>query len=218
MIFAALAGLLTPASWITIWLSPWTATFGEDTPILLTRLVMICCAVAIPCGVIGCFLVSGIARRTTSRPPCRSRPSVGFLYAGEPGTAINAAPTSSATIAPMITRYLRRSLTKDPSSPRNRLAAVLLIRCLGDRAFVLLRLDGPGVLRGLGSLVLLGLARHARDRAPGDLHFELRRDLDRHAVVVDLRDRSVDPAGGEHLVTDAQVTDHLSLLVLTPLL
>src|SRR3954468_2764243 len=118
----------------------------------------------------------------------------------------------------MITRYLRRSLTKDPSSPRNRLAAVLLIRCLGARAFVLLRLHGFDGLGGLGSLVLLGLARHARDRAPGDLHFELRRDLDRHAVVVDLRDRSVDPAGGEHLVTDAQVTDHLSLLVLTPLL
>ena len=78
MIFAACAGSLTPASWITIWFPPWTATFGEDTPILLTRLVMICCAVAIPAGVIGCAFVSGIARRTTSRPPCRSRPSVGF--------------------------------------------------------------------------------------------------------------------------------------------
>src|SRR3954468_13179661 len=115
----------------------------------------------------------------------------------------------------MITRYLRRSLTKDPSSPRNRLAAVLLIRCLGARAFVLLRLHG---FDGLGGLVFLGLARHACDCAPGDLYFELRRDLDRHAVVVDLRDRPVDSAGGEHLVTDAQVADQLPLLVLTPLL
>ena len=106
MTLAAFRGSWTPASWITISFPPWTATFGEVVPSLLTRLVMICCAVAIPAGVIwsALLLLFGIARSTTSRPPCRSRPSVAFLWTGEPGTTSNTAPTRSAAIAPKTKR------------------------------------------------------------------------------------------------------------------
>src|SRR6266550_736296 len=72
------------------------------------------------------------------------------------------------------------------------------------------------LLRLLGLRVLVGLrlACHAGDRAAGDEHLGLRRDPDRHLILVEPRDRAVDPPGGEHLVADAQVADHLLLLVL----
>ena len=43
-----------PASWMTISSVPWVATFGEDTPIWLTRLTMTFCAVCMFCGVTDC--------------------------------------------------------------------------------------------------------------------------------------------------------------------
>src|SRR5437667_1852930 len=193
------------------------ATFGEVTPSLSTRLVMICCAVCMPAA-LSVVPLSGTARRTTSIPPCRSSPSVGFLYAGECGIASSTAPTRAAAIAPISRRYLRRSLTKDPSKPRNRLAGLLLIRRGAARvflvegglpslaAFVLLRLFG------LAGFLLGRLAGDACDRAPGDPHLDLRRDLDRDLVLVESRDRTVDPAGGEHLVADAQLAEQLLLL------
>src|SRR5947208_8112606 len=72
------------------------------------------------------------------------------------------------------------------------------------------------LLRLLGLRVLVGLrlACHAGDRAAGDEHLGLRRDPDRDLILVEPRDRAVDPPGGEHLVADAQVADHLLLLVL----
>src|SRR3954470_819015 len=113
----------------------------------------------------------------------------------------------------MITRYLRRSLTKDPSKPRHRLAAVLLIRCLGDRAFV------AGLrLLGLAGLFFLRLARHPGDRAPSDAHLGPWRDLHGDQVFLELQDRAIDPAGGEHLVAYAQLAHQLPLLVLALLL
>jgi len=42
-----LAGSWMPASWMTISSLPWVATFGEDTPIWLTRLTMTFWAVCI---------------------------------------------------------------------------------------------------------------------------------------------------------------------------
>ena len=38
----------------------------------------------------------GTAFRTTSRPPCRSRPSVTFLCTGEPGTPSATTPASAS--------------------------------------------------------------------------------------------------------------------------
>src|SRR4029079_9564858 len=69
-------------------------------------------------------------------------------------------------------------------------------------------------LLGLRVLVGLGLACHPGDRAAGDEHLGLRRDQDGNLVLVEPRDRAVDPAGGEHLVADAQVAEHVLLLVL----
>ena len=50
MVFAALAGSWTPASWITISFPPWMAMFGETRPIALMRWVMTCWAICICCG------------------------------------------------------------------------------------------------------------------------------------------------------------------------
>src|SRR3954469_1040871 len=69
---AVLAGSRTPADWITI-SSPCTATFGEDTPSLASRLVMICCAKCIPAGVTR-WPFAGTARKVSPVPEQRWEP------------------------------------------------------------------------------------------------------------------------------------------------
>src|SRR4029079_5341863 len=94
-----------------------------------------------------------------------------------------------------------------------------LIRWVRGGAFVgRLRLLGLLGLLDLVGLLIVRVARHARDRAPCYPHLGLGRDLDGDQVLVERRDRSLDPAGGEHLVADAQLADHLLLLGLPPLL
>ena len=56
----------------------------------------------------------------------------------------------------------------------------------------------------LGVLGLLGLGRHPGDRAPGDAHLEPGAISTRDLVLVEPRDRAVDPAGGDDLVADAR--------------
>jgi hypothetical protein len=98
--FAAAAGSWTPASSITIWSAPCFRISGSETPSLFTRFSMIEIDRLMSSAVSLCPF-GGTALRTTSRPPCRSRPSVGLRWIGEPGTASRTAPTSAATIALM---------------------------------------------------------------------------------------------------------------------
>src|SRR5882757_5806558 len=137
------------------------------------------------------------AFRTTSRPPCRSRPSTGLRYTGEPGTARRTAPMSAAVIAPISRRYLRRSL---------------ICRGKGSRASGS-RCGAGGVRLGLfGRLELAWLGRgggdDARDRAPRDAHVELGRDPDGHVLVSEADDLAVDAAGGDDLVADVELVQH----------
>src|SRR5882757_3290959 len=140
----------------------------------------------------------GTARSTTSRPPWRSSPRVGFLWIGEPGTASMIAPISAIAIAPMRRRYLRRSLTCG-----GRLAVVFGLR----------RLVRLGI-RLVGLYFRLGGRDDGADRLAGDANLELRGDADHHVVVVHLGHLAVDAAGGEHLGADLDGVEHPGGLLL----
>src|SRR5919197_22971 len=167
MLIASLT-LWTPASSTTIWLFPFFVTSGSRTRSLSIRFRITSTerlrapagSFVVPCG--------GWARRTTSRPPWRSRPSVGFLCAGEPGIASRAAPARAATISPTRMRCDRRSATCT--------AGRLPGRFLGSRLVL-----GLGFLPGLElSLVLLLFLVGADDAghgAPGDADVRAGRDL-----------------------------------------
>ena len=78
---------------MTIWFEPCLRISGSETPSLSIRFRMMSIERLRSSGV-SLWPFGGTAFRTTSRPPCRSRPSVGFLWTGEPGTAKKATPTS----------------------------------------------------------------------------------------------------------------------------
>ena len=84
MISAAAWGSSTPGSWMTIWSSPWVRISGSETPSLSTRLRMISTERSRSSSVRSRF-GGGTACSVTSSPPCRSRPSVGDLWRGDPG-------------------------------------------------------------------------------------------------------------------------------------
>src|SRR3982751_994366 len=107
MIAAACFGSCTPASSITIWLPDCLRISGSETPSLSTRLRMMSTERS-RSSAVSLWAFGGTACSTTSRPPWRSSPSVGFLWPGEPGTAISATPTSASTISLTRTRWLRR--------------------------------------------------------------------------------------------------------------
>ena len=86
MISAAACGSWTPGSWMTIWSSPCVRISGSETPSLSTRFRMISTERSRSSSVSSRF-GGGTAWSVTSRPPCRSRPSVGDLWSGEPGIA-----------------------------------------------------------------------------------------------------------------------------------
>ena len=76
MICAAAAGSLTPGSWIAIWSSPCVRISGSATPRRSTRLRMISTERS-RSSEVSSRSFGGTACSVTSRPPCRSRPSVG---------------------------------------------------------------------------------------------------------------------------------------------
>src|SRR3954447_9414051 len=209
MTFAAAAGSWMPAIWMTIWSLPCLRISGSDTPSLLIRFCMIEIDRLISSGW-SWWPFGGTALRTTSRPPCRSRPRVGFLWIGEPGTASRSAPTVAARMAPSRSRYLRRSLKAG-----TRVAALVGGRRF-RRRFCLLLSGFFGFV--LGGLELVG-RDDAADRAPGHPNFDVRSDQHQHVLVVDeARDLAVDPAGRDDLVADRDLVEHLLLRELAALL
>ena len=92
-------GSCTPASSMTIWSFPCFRISGSATPSLSMRWRMIETALSRPCWVTF-WPFGGTACSTTSRPPCRSRPSRVFLWIGDPGTASSATPTMAARMMP----------------------------------------------------------------------------------------------------------------------
>src|ERR671932_1282552 len=168
MLIASLT-LWTPASSTTISFSPCFVTSGSLTPSLSIRFRITSTerlrapagSLVVPCG--------GWARSTTSRPPWRSRPSVAFLCAGEPGIASSAAPARAARISPRRMRCDRRSATCT--------AGRLPGRFLGGRLVLGLGLV-PGLELPLVLLVLLVGADDAGHGAARDADARAGRDLD----------------------------------------
>src|SRR5919201_2717758 len=202
MLIASLT-LWTPASSTTISFEPCFVTSGSLTPSLSIRLRITVTersrapggSLAVPGG--------GVARSTTSRPPWRSRPRVGFLCAGEPGIPSRATPARAARISPTRTRCDRRSATGT--------AGRLPGRFLGSRLVL-----GLGFLPGLElSLVLLFGPDDPRHRTPRDAHVRPRRDIDHELVVGDALDVAEETAGGDDLVADLDVLDQRVLLGLS---
>ena len=107
MIAAACAGSCTSGSSITIWFEPCLVIVGSETPSWSTRLRMIEIASSMSVGVTT-WPFFGSAWRTTSRPPLRSRPSISFRCAGEPGTPSSATPASAARTMKTSVRCERR--------------------------------------------------------------------------------------------------------------
>src|SRR5919198_5381779 len=204
MLIASLT-LWTPASSTTISLSPCFVTRGSLTPSLSIRFrITVTERLRAPAG---SFVVprGGWARSTTSRPPWRSRPSVGFLCAGEPGIASSAAPARAATISPRRMRCDRRSATCTAGRLPGRFLRSRLVLGLGLLACLEL---------ALCVLVLLVLLRphDAGDRAPGDAHVRSGRDLDEELVVGDALDVAEEAARGDDLVAHLDVLDQRVLL------
>src|ERR687884_654942 len=168
--------LWTPASSTTISFDPCFVTSGSLTPSLSIRFRITVTERSRAPG--GSFEVprGGWARRTTSRPPWRSRPRVVFLCAGEPGIASNATPARAARISPTRMRCDRRSATCT--------AGRLPGRFLGGRLVLGLRLRAGLELSGGLVLFVLG-ADDPGHRAPRDAHGRARRDLDEELVVGD---------------------------------
>src|SRR3954454_16209836 len=138
--------------------------------------------------------LGGFALRTTSRPPCRSRPSVSFLCAGEPGIASSATPARATRMNASSVRCRRRSDTG-------------------------LRKVSRGSL--LERFRLLGLFILGEDAGDGPLrHPDLDTfgDLDACLVVFERRDRAVEAAGGHDLLPDRQRGEELLAFDLAPAL
>src|SRR5438874_3808837 len=193
--WAAAAASWTPASSITIWFEPCLRISGSETPSLSMRLRMIETERSRSAAV-SVWPFGGTAFRTTSRPPWRSRPSVGFLCAGEPEIASRSAPTRAARIRPISVRCWRRLLTGALQS------------------------SFPPVRSGLllGLLVRPLRREDARDRAPGDPDLDLGGDPDEDVVVPDIGDLAVEPAGGDDLVAGGDAPQHRFLGKAAPLL
>src|SRR5437588_6060532 len=203
MIASAWSGLWMPASSITISFEPCFVTIGSLTPSLLIRCSMMFTARSswvelsfTPAG--------GCAFRTTSRPPCRSRPLRIGLWIGEPGIPIATTSASVARIRPSRIRCERRSDTElRPGSLafvlRNRGLCGLLVRLfvrLVFRLLVVLGLDLPG------------------DRAPGDANHRPGGDLEVELVVAHRLDAAVEPACGDDLVPPAHAREQFLMRAL----
>src|SRR5919199_424594 len=140
---------------------------------------------------------------TISWPPWRSRPRVGFLWAGEPGIASRAAPARAATISPRRMRCDRRSATCTAGRLPGRFLRSRLVLRLG-----LL----PGLELSLVLLVLLVGADDAGHGAPRDADVRARRDLDEELVLGDALHVAEEAARGDDLVSDLDVLDQRGLL------
>src|ERR671927_1870351 len=187
--------LWTPASSTTISFDPCFVTSGSLTPSLSIRFRITVTERSRAPG--GSFAVpgGGVARSTTSRPPWRSRPRVGFLCPGEPGIASRATPARAARISPTRMRCDRRSATCT--------AGRLPGRFLGSRLVLGLR-----HLAGLElSLVLFFGPDDPGHGAPRDAHVRAGRDLDEELVVGDALDVAEEAAGGDDLVPDLEALD-----------
>src|ERR671930_644737 len=196
--------LWTPASSTTISFDPCFVTSGSLTPSLSIRFrITVTERSRAPGGSV--LPGGGVARSTTSRPPWRSRPRVGFLCAGEPGIASTAAPARAATISPRRMRCDRRSATCTAGRLPGRFLRSRLVLGLGLLACLEL---------ALCLLVLLVLLRphDAGDGAPGDAHVRPGRDLDEELVVGDALDMAEEAARGDDLVADLDVLDQRVLL------
>src|SRR6266508_1000742 len=194
---AAWAALWTPGSSITIWFEPCLRISGSETPSLSTRRRMTSTDLS-RSEEVSFWFFSGRASSTTSRPPWRSRPSVGFWCAGEPGIASSATPTTATRISPTRRSWERRVLTRRSRLPRfgvlARLGALFLEGRLGllelCRLFLFLE------------LLLVEVARDRGDRATVEAHHDIRGDLDLHHVFSERDHLAVQPAGGDDLVAD----------------
>src|SRR5215208_2576458 len=174
----------------------------------------------------------GTACITTSRPPCRSRPSVASLWIGDDGTIIATIAANAAAISPSRIRYFRRSLTvRAKISARSRSCfgrrPSRAVRAVGTRRAAVGGISSPGGARPLrlGSfrsvgrlvvrvgrrdvlvLVLVLLLDDAGDRAAGGSNHQTVGDLDLEHLAVDLRDDAVNAAGGDDLVARLEARD-----------
>src|SRR5438552_6926107 len=165
--------LWTPASSTTISFDPCFVTSGSETPSLSIRFrITVTERSRAPAGSV--LPGGGVARSTTSRPPWRSRPRVGFLCAGEPGIPSRATPARAARISPTRMRCDRRSATCT--------AGRLPGRFLGSRLVLRAGLERGRGLLGLLVFLVLG-ADDPGHGAPRDAHVRAGRDLDEGLVV-----------------------------------
>src|SRR5919202_247206 len=193
--------LWTPASSTTISFDPCFVTSGSLTPSLSIRFrITVTERSRAPGGSV--LPGGGVARRTTSRPPWRSRPRVGFLCAGEPGIASRATPARAARISSTRMRCDRRSATCTAGRLPGRFLGSRLVLGLG----LLPRLELPLVL-----LVLLVGAEEAGHGAPRDADARAGRDLDEELVVGDALHVAEQAAGGDDLVAHLDVLDQRGL-------
>src|SRR5919202_2888916 len=193
--------LWTPASSTTISFDPCFVTSGSLTPSLSIRFrITVTERSRAPGGSV--LPGGGVARRTTSRPPWRSSPRVGFLCAGDPGTTSRAAPARATRISPTRMRCDRRSATGTAGRLPGRFLRSRLVLGLG----LLARLE---LL-----LLLLVLLRpdDAGDGAAGDPNVRAGGDLDEELVVGDALDVAEEAARGDDLVAHLDVLDQRVLL------
>src|SRR5215210_7344706 len=176
----------------------------------------------------------GTACITTSRPPWRSRPSVASLWIGDDGTIIATIAAIAAPIRPSRIRYFRRSLTGrakisarsrprlDPRPPTWGSCACRRsgaappppslggARRLGRRSFG--GVDRLRLGRRAGLVADVLFFHDAGDRVARGADDESVRDLDLQDLAVDLRDHSVEAAGGDDLVPGLEARNQLLLL------
>src|SRR5918912_3208775 len=194
--------LWTPASSTTISFDPCFVTSGSLTPSLSIRFrITVTERSRAPGGSV--LPGGGVARRTTSRPPWRSRPRVGFLCAGEPGIASRAAPARAATISPRRMRCDRRSATCTAGRLPGRFLRSRLVLGLGLLACL---------ERFLLLLVLLVGADDAGHGAARDADARAGRDLDEELVVGDALHVAEEAARGDDLVAHLDVLEPCRLL------
>src|SRR6185312_10457203 len=159
----------------------------------------------------------------TSRPPCRSSPSVGRCSIGDPGMASSATPTRAAATRPTTKIAARRVML----AAVERFGTLLDLRLhdfLGDDNTVFI-IRALRRFRGLLTAVLVDLIRlvvgldHAGDGATRDAHPDALGDLDDQVVLlVDLVDDAVDAAHRQDLVARLDAGEQLLLLGLLALL